>query len=218
MQTLLGINGTEQIGAELTMRLEQACDRAEAPDGTGQLVVRVTGRPARAWTDGLTVSIVNRWERAVRRLERLAATTIAIADGACGGVALDVLLAADVRIATSGTSVHVPMHDGATWPGMTLFRLIRQGANAAPVRRAALFGEPIGAPDALALHLVDEVTEDADAALAAALAVPPLARTEVAVRRQLIADAATVPFEEALGVHLAACDRELRRLSAGAAR
>jgi hypothetical protein len=104
-----------RLGAELTARLQQACDRAEAPDLPGRLVVRVTGTPERAWTDGLTVTVAGRWERAVRRMERLAAITIA--DGACGGVALDVLLAADVWIATSGTTVQVPVHLGTTWPG-----------------------------------------------------------------------------------------------------
>ena len=218
METLLRIDGRQPIDAELTARLEQACDLAEVPDGPGRLLICATGTPEQAWTDKLTVTVVNRWERAVRRLERIAATTTAIADGPCGGAALDVLLASDVRIGTSGASLQVPIHDGATWPGMTIFRLVRQGANAGPVRRAALFGEPIGALEALALNLLDEVTEDSDAALASALAIQPLAGTEVALRRQLIAEAATVPFEEALGAHLAACDRELRRLSAGAMR
>ncbi|MEK8174877.1 hypothetical protein NKH77_54940 [Streptomyces sp. M19] len=35
---------------------------------------------------------------------------------------------------------------------------------------------------------------------------------ELAVRRQLLLEAASVEYDEALGVHLAACDRELRRL------
>jgi len=37
---------------------------------------------------------------------------------------------------------------------------------------------------------------------------------EVAIRRQLLLDAAQHSFEEALGAHLAACDRALRRVAA----
>jgi|SRR5882757_1224407 len=41
---------------------------------------------------------------------------------------------------------------------------------------------------------------------------------EPAIRRQLMYDAATTSFEEALGAHLAACDRMLRQASSEASR
>lgn len=213
---VLRVDGAEPFSAGLLERIGRICDRAETANG--RVIVHATGTPKGSWAQGLTVAQVNRWERAVRRLERLPAVTVAIADGDCGGPALDLLLAADIRIATPSVRLTVPLGGGATWPGMALFRLVRQGANAAAVRRAALFGEPIGALDALALHLVDDVTEDVAGALAAAEATREVSGPELAVRRQLLADAATVSFEEALGVHLAACDRELRRLTAEAAR
>ncbi|MEY9894346.1 isomerase DpgB [Catenulispora sp. MAP12-49] len=213
---VLRIDGAEPISADLLARVSRACDRAESADG--RVVVHATGTPEGSWAQGLTVAQVNRWERAVRRLERLPAVTVAIVDGDCGGTALDLVLAADIRIATPAARLTVPLGGGATWPGMALFRLVRQGSNATAVRRAALFGEPIGALDALALHLVDDVTEDVTGALAAAEATRCVSGPELAVRRQLLADAATVSFEEALGVHLAACDRELRRLTAEPAR
>ena len=41
---------------------------------------------------------------------------------------------------------------------------------------------------------------------------------ELAIRRQLMLEAPTATFEDALGVHLAACDRSLRRLAVAVAR
>jgi isomerase DpgB len=68
------------------------------------------------------------------------------------------------------------------------------------------------AADAVAMHLIDELTIDTPGALAAAedlaRAVPGV---ELAIRRQLMQDAPAVSFEDALGAHLAACDRALRR-------
>jgi isomerase DpgB len=159
-------------------------------------------------------SLVSRWERALRRLERLPSITVSIADGDCGGAALDALMATDYRIATPSLRLTLPAHAGPTWPGMVLYRLARQGANAPVVRRAVLFGHPITARDALAAHLIDEVSDDADHSLTALSALTAgRSGSELAIRRQLMDEAATTTFEDALGVHLAACDRELRRTS-----
>jgi isomerase DpgB len=38
---------------------------------------------------------------------------------------------------------------------------------------------------------------------------------DLAIRRQLVLEAANTAFEDALGVHLAACDRALRRAATG---
>ena len=107
----------------------------------------------------------------------------------------------------------MPLADGATWPGMALHRLAQQTAGTAAIRRAVLFGTPLDAAQALALHLVDEVTDDAASSVAAELTAV-FAGSELAIRRQLLLDGRTAPFEEALGAHLAACDRALRRTTA----
>ncbi len=80
-----------------------------------------------------------------------------------------------------------------------------------------LFGTPIEATEALALCLVDELADDVVTALAAATELTgAVSGAELAIRRQLMLDAATVSFEDALGRHLAACDRALRQASARA--
>ncbi|GAA4263730.1 enoyl-CoA-hydratase DpgB [Dactylosporangium darangshiense] len=213
----LHVDGARALSGETVAAVAAVCGRAEDAAGTAVVVVHVSGTPTGDWAAGLSVKLVNRWEQVLRRLERVPATTIAVATGDCGGAALDALLATDHRIAAGATRLLLPMHDGLVWPGMALYRLARQAPNATAVRQAALFGAAIHVDDAFALHLVHEVTDDVDAAVASAAArAADVSGTELAIRRQLAFDAQSVGFEEALGTHLAAVDRTLR-LAAGAA-
>lgn len=209
----LRIDGGQPPSPEAIAAIGLVCDGVEDSGGHRPLIVELSGAPDSGWTHGLTVGLVSKWERVLRRLERLPTTTIAVADGDCGGPALDALLVTDIRIATPSLRLVVPLADGATWPGMALHRLAQQTAGTAAIRRAVLFGTPLDAAQALALHLVDEVTDDAASSVAAELTAV-FAGSELAIRRQLLLDGRTAPFEEALGAHLAACDRALRRTTA----
>jgi len=214
---VLEIDGAQPLSAGLVTALAACCDQAESAGEHAAVLLRVSGAPGAAEPDGLTVALVSRWERALRRLERLPAVTIAVAPGDCGGTALDALLAADYRIGAAGTRLVPAFTGGATWPGMALYRLAHQ-AGAAAVRRAVLFGTPIGAADALAMHLLDELADDLDTALAAAAELAgACSGAELAIRRWLMLEARTVSFEDALGTHLSACDRALRRTAAARA-
>ncbi|AZM57018.1 enoyl-CoA hydratase [Streptomyces sp. WAC 01529] len=207
----LELDGSEPLSATAVKAVADLCDRAEDPEGHALAVVHVTGAPHGDWTGGLDVTLVTKWERALRRLERLPAATVAVARGDCGGTALDAFLAADLRVAAPGTRLLVPRDATATWPGMAVYRLV-QLAGAARVRKAVLFGRPIDAAEALALGVVDEVADDPAAAVTAAAGLAHgLSGKEIAIRRQLMFDAATTSFEDALGAHLAACDRALRQ-------
>ncbi|MFJ2262674.1 enoyl-CoA-hydratase DpgB [Streptomyces sp. NPDC087844] len=209
---VLRIDGRRFLSTETIAAVGAFCDRVEDFTGQGNATVHVSGVPTGSWSRELTVPLVNKWERALRRLERLPAATIAVADGDCGGAALDALLTTDYRIATRSARLVVSVEDGATWPGMALYRLARYGASAAAIRRAVLFGTPVEAADALALQLVDELADDPVAAAATAEErAGAVSGAELAIRRQLLLDAPTTTFEEALGAHLAACDRALRR-------
>jgi isomerase DpgB len=211
----LWIDGARPLSGETVAAVAAVCDRAEDLEGDAVVLLHVSGSPSEGWAGDLTVKLVNRWEQVLRRLERLPATTIAGASGDCGGPALDALLATDHRVATASVRLILPVHAGLVWPGMALYRLAKQAPNAAAVRHVVLFGGVVEVRDALALHLVHEVTDDPPAAVAVAVArASVVSGTELAVRRQLALDAPTVGFDEALGAHLAACDRTLRRMSA----
>jgi isomerase DpgB len=210
------IDGAGGTPAEHTVAVGEVCDRAEDLGGKAVVVLQVTGVPAAGRTGDLTVRVVSKWEQALRRLERLPAATIAVATGDCGGTALDALLVTDLRIAAESARLVLSAEGGPMWPGMSLYRLARQ-LPAGVVRRAALFGRVLDASEALGLHLVHEVTGDPSAAVTAAVRqVVAGSGTELAVRRQLTAEAPAVGYEDALGVHLAACDRTLRRAAASA--
>ncbi|WP_221763117.1 enoyl-CoA-hydratase DpgB [Streptomyces sp. WAC 04229] len=208
---MLRLDGTRPLSATSVEEMDDLCDHAEDHREPGPVTLHVTGVPPADWCTELTLGLLSKWERAVRRFERLSRLTVAVASGDCAGTALDVLLAADVRIVAPGTRLLLPRTGGATWPGMTVHRLTQQ-AGAAAIRQAVLLGTPITTDRALALNLIDEVTDDPATTLAhLAEAAGAVDGTELAIRRQLIFEAASTAFEDALGRHLAACDRALRR-------
>jgi isomerase DpgB len=218
----LRIDGRHAPTAQLVAELAALCDRAEDGDmnrpGAGTFVIlRVSGAPGPGWPNDLPVGLVSKWERGLRRLERLRAATIVVANDDCGGPALDALLVADYRIMAAQARLVLPVVAGATWPGMALYRLAQQAAGVALARRAMLFGTPIGAAEAQAMGVVD-VAGDAELALERAMEVVGAAPgAELAVRRQLMLEAMSATFEDALGAHLAACDRALRTVATGVA-
>nr|BAU09324.1 DpgB [Streptomyces roseoverticillatus] len=197
----------------LTELLTQACHRAEERRTPTTVVLHLGGAPGdRSWPGAVGIHDVNRWERALRRLERLAAVTVAVARGTCTGPALDLLLAGDYRIADSALRLLLPVNDGHFWPGTAVHRLAVQ-LGVARARRLVLWGHELSAAEALDLGVIDTVDDDLDAAVRAATVLRGrIAGTELAVRRQLLLEAPATSHEDALGAHLAACDRELRRL------
>jgi isomerase DpgB len=212
------VDGRRSLSAGLVTALAAACDNAEDRADRNAVILHVSGVPEEPPDGAVTVALVSKWERVLRRLERLPAATIAVASGECGGLALEALLATDYRIATASVRLLMPARARATWPGMVLYRLARQ-AGAAAARRAVLFGLPIVAADAVAMRLIDELAIDTPGALAAAEELAgAIPGAELAIRRQLMLDASAVSFEDALGGHLAACDRVLRQASADARR
>jgi isomerase DpgB len=219
----LRIDGSRPLTAQSVAELAALCNRAEdgaanSPESRSPVILRVSGVPGPGWPHELPVDLVSKWERGLRRLERLPAVTIAVADDDCGGSALDALLASDYRIMLAGARLVMPVVAGTAWPGMALYRLARLAAGASLARRAILFGTPIGAADARAMGVIDDVPDNAALALEEAIEMAVAATgAEIAIRRQLMLEAMTTTFEDALGVHLAACDRTLRSVATGVA-
>lgn len=209
---VLRVDGSREISAELACAVSALCEEADSA-GADFATLYVSGAPTpEAVAKVADVATVTKWERAVRRLERLRLPTLVAASGECGGAALDLLLAADVRVGTPDLRLLLPTHDQGIWPGMAAFRLTQQ-LGLAGARRMVLFGEPVTAREALDRCLVDRVSTDPRRTLAAAARLlRRLSGPELAIRRQLAFDAQWMSFEDALGLHLAACDRSLRRI------
>ncbi|MEV6923821.1 enoyl-CoA-hydratase DpgB [Dactylosporangium sp. NPDC051485] len=213
----LTVAGGQSLPA-LTTAVNDLRRRAEQQTAAPVLTLRLntTGQSGRGWPGPVGIQDINRWERALRGLERCGAVSLAVAGGTCVGPALDLLLVADYRICAADLRLLLPVNDGQMWPGMALHRLAQQ-LGLARARQLVLWGTDLTAETALRDGLVDEIAADLDDA--AAVAVVWLGRTaapELAVRRALLHDAGHTGHDDALGAHLAACDRELRRLRSAA--
>ncbi|WP_024877491.1 enoyl-CoA-hydratase DpgB [Saccharomonospora piscinae] len=202
---------------ELVRAVNEFCDRVEDASGGTIGIVRLDGEAGAADVDGGSwpggdggIRLVNRWERALRRMERLSAVTVAVLTGRCAGPSLDLVLATDYRIASTDTTLRLPTDSGQFWPGMALHRLATQ-TGVSRTRKLLLHSPELTAEESAELGLFDEIITDTDGALTRK--TREFAGTEgleFAVRRRLLLDAPTTTFDDALGVHLAACDRALR--------
>ncbi|WP_306329550.1 enoyl-CoA-hydratase DpgB [Streptomyces venezuelae] len=210
--TVLDIDSTRPLCPLLVADVTALCDRMEDAGGASSAVIRLHGTgPAENWPGDVGIDVVSRWERALRRLEQGRFAKIVTVEGVCSGPALDVLLTADHRIGAPGARIAVPVNNGGVWAGMAVHRLTHQ-LGGLVARRLVLFGAELSARRALSLGLLDQTAKD-PAAVAARLAerFARLDAAELAIRRQLVIEAGVTAFEEALGKHLAACDRTLRR-------
>jgi isomerase DpgB len=201
---------------DLSMATDQLNGLSSGPAGTLQpphVLIRLNTTTTTAFFDGmLATQTVNRWERAVRRLERLNTVTMVVASGACGGVALDLILACDYRIAVQDFRLLLPVHQGCFWPGMGLYRLVQQ-AGLIQARRLLLTGRELSLECCLRMGLIDVVENQSAGAIDTQIhGMNHPSGEDLAIRRQLLTEALSTPYEEAIGTHLAACDRELRRI------
>jgi isomerase DpgB len=215
----LRIDAAEPLSAGLIGDLTRICETLENSTKDSRLVVELSGpaapTSAQLWPDETGIHTVNKWEQALRRLERLPAVTVAVVQGWISGPALDVLLATDYRLSTPDSGFHTPLVGRAAWPGMGLYRLANQlGANVA--RQLGLLGMRMSADRALDCGLVDEVTADpAGSARMVLDSIGGVSGRELSIRRQLLAEAQSTTYENAVGSHLAACDRALRLTRTG---
>jgi len=219
-ELVLEVAADDRLSPPLIVSIADFCDEVEdaAPEALAVLRLRprATGRPAPSWPGQAEIHLVNRWERALRRLERLAAPTVAVAEGVCSGPALEVLLTCDYRIASADLLLELRGPGDQIWPGMLVHRLANQ-LGVGVTRRLVLFGAKVGAERAAEIGLIDEIADDVPARLNELGRVARSATgQEFAIRRRLLLDATNTSFEDALGGHLAACDRILRRPAAEA--
>ncbi|MFF1416156.1 enoyl-CoA-hydratase DpgB [Streptomyces sp. NPDC058280] len=187
---------------------------SDARSGAGSDARSGAGSGARSdvASAGTGIHLVNTWERALRRLETADRPTLALVAGACTGPALEALLTADYRIAAGDARLRLAGAEDGAWPSTAVHRLAQQ-IGTARARRLLLRRPWLDSERAAELDLVDETVAGAREALertaeiAEELSAVP--GREWSIRRRLLFDA-TLSYEEALGAHLAACDRSLR--------
>ncbi|MGW2055384.1 enoyl-CoA-hydratase DpgB [Streptomyces sp. NPDC001840] len=194
-----GTESGERVGAAGSGTPASASPVGTGPVGTGPV--------------GTGIHLVNTWERALRRLETADRPTLALVTGECTGPALEALLTADHRIADDGARLRLAGGEDGAWPSTAVHRLAQQ-IGTARARRLLLRRPWLDANEAAGLDLLDETVAGTREALERAAEVAEelsaVPGREWSIRRRLLFDA-TLSYEEALGAHLAACDRSLRR-------
>lgn len=204
------------LSRELVSKIAALCDEGEDADSNTILCIHLNGsRSAEARLadapHAVDVGLVNHWERALRRLERLPIVTMSVASGEISGAGLELLLCTDYRLVGEGTHLRLAQPGQRPLPGMLLHRLSNQ-CGVALTRRMALFDRRLDSQEAQRHGLVDEVCGNLGVAVRAAL--EGLRQRDLAhasLQRRLILEAPSVSYEDALGSHLAACDRVLRK-------
>lgn len=154
------------------------------------------------------VHMISQWEQALRQLEQVNTQTISTIEGHCNECGLQLLLTTDFRIIQKEASIEI--NDDGIWPGMAIHRLANQLGNSA-ARRVIFFEKIITSNKASKFNLIDIVAEDIEREKNNFLSnLKDSHSPHTALRRTLLIEATSEPFETALGSHLAACDRILR--------
>lgn len=212
------VNGCESLSDKLTTNLSNTLDQAEDLGPLAALFVHVVGDESHdhlePWPGSIPTKLVSKWEGLLRRIERANLTTFALVEGVCSPLALELLLVSDLRLGRQNFSVRHANKGESVWPGMSLYRMSRQ-IGEARTRQLCLRNTCVTATLAIELNLMDEIVDDSRAGLSrVAQFFAQGCLEDFAVRRRLMQDSLSTSFEEALGAHLAACDRSLRRIAA----
>lgn len=201
-----------------TDKLNEACHKAETFGRNGVLVIKWcrAKQPDTAVVDShsdeLAVYQISRWEKALRRVEKLDVLTIAQIEADVTGVGMALALLADYRV--SLPQLGFSLKDGsAILPGMAVHRLAHH-IGLAYARKLVLFGQMLSAETLSQLGFIDDISAQPDATTAQFVgAMADEVLSDIAVRRRLLLECLHQSYDEALGTHLAATDRVLRAQS-----
>ncbi|MBB3660988.1 enoyl-CoA hydratase/carnithine racemase [Rhizobium sp. BK650] len=157
----------------------------------------------------LDVDIYRKWEQLFDRVRQLPVATIALVDGRCTGLHLELALVVDASIAVEGSTFEIPEIRMGYLPGMSIFRLAKQvGLGAA--RRLLLKGETWSATSAVNNGLIDEMCEPSQAqqrivGISQQLTAENI--TAVRMGRRLLEESFSTSYEDGLGHFFAAQHR-----------
>ncbi|WP_022973004.1 enoyl-CoA-hydratase DpgB [Xanthomonas maliensis] len=210
----LHLDAASMMSDDLVQRLHAACDEVEDAVSPAVLILHLRGAsmplPGAVWPGPIHLDLVGRWEKAMRRFERLDGMSLAWIEDTCSAGMLDLLLAVDYRIAAPSASICMQSSEGA-WPSMAMRRMSTR-VGIAQARSLFLFEARLAAARMAQLGVVDQLSDDPQEAIAEWQAA--LADIDVQMlpsRRLLLLESAAHSYEQAVGQHLAACDVELRR-------
>ncbi|UCD81895.1 MAG: enoyl-CoA hydratase/isomerase family protein [Desulfobacterales bacterium] len=111
--------------------------------------------------DRIEMRYHERWERALRIFETMEKLVIVGMHGFCLGGALQLALAADVRVSTADCQIGLPAIKESLIPGLATLRLPRY-VGWGRAKKMILGGQNISGDEALQIGLVDHIVSDAD--------------------------------------------------------
>lgn len=201
-------------GTAMLDRLEATLEQLESDANCTLLVFQGLGLPAHG-AGAPDIRLYRRREALLKRYRELAPLAVALIDGACSGLHLEIMLGADVCIASDGSSFAVPEPAQGRLPGMSIFRLASQ-IGLRHARQLVLLNGVLSARDALAQGLLDTVCPASEfaqhvAGLAGRLSPQGLVATQLS--RRLLEESFSVSYEDSLGHFLAAQHRCYARLA-----
>ncbi len=130
------------------------------------IVIRGEGRafstgidPKELSADRVEMVYHHRWERALRLFETMEKIVIVGMHGYCLGGALQLALAADIRISTPDCRIGLPAIKESLIPGLGTFRLPRY-IGAGRAKKMILGGQNIDGEEALRIGLVDHLVSE----------------------------------------------------------
>ena len=214
---LLHLDGAQPLSDALVEKVAKCITLTEEMESQPILCLCLSGSAEGAepvpWPGRTNVQQVTKWERTLRKFERLDALTMILCEGQCSWLALELMMVADWRIASEYFTMSVGAADGALWPSMSLRRLARQVGEGV-ARNLLLSGDNLDISSASKARIIDEVVLDGTSLVQATNAFLSKSRfVDFALRRMLLEESTSATYEDALGSHLAACDRALRRSS-----
>jgi len=149
--------------------LEAALDEAEFAEGVRVVLIRGEGKgfcaggDVEAWGAMSAADFQVQWvrygHRVFDRLARLRQPTIAVLSGHALGGGLELAAACDFRVAEAHVKMGFPETSIGVVPGWSGTQRAVRRFGAQTVRRMAVGGEMLLAPEALALGVVDRVAE-----------------------------------------------------------
>jgi isomerase DpgB len=148
-----------------------------------------------------------KWEKCMARLEKIKNMKIVCCPNNVSQMALELLMVADYRIVGQKSDLKLVSAQLGVVPTTALYRATKLlGAQLA--KRIFLFGQTLDASEGVNFGLYDECTEDIETAERRLLgSMTKGVLNDFSVRRRLIEDSHNLNIHEALGAHLAACDR-----------
>lgn len=158
---------------EMARQFVEACEQIETDSSIGAVVVRGEGKAFCAGADRAVLSgagtdpvhpdnyrALGSVYEAFMRFGRLAAPTIAAVRGSAVGAGLNLMLAADLRIAAEDARLIAGFLRIGIHPGGGHFRLLRRAVGAEAAAAMALFGEEVTGAQAVSWGLAWEAVPD----------------------------------------------------------